>query len=115
MLVGFLFGGVSLCVAYPEHWPYLAIYSLVVMLLLALAFADSWPFEKLGVARIVVQQYWVNAAVCLALAVYPCFALPTLFAGICLALAAAMFAAAAATGEKGKTLQELRTAAGAAA
>jgi len=104
----FFFGGAALFFAYKEQWPQLVIYCYCCVVILALLFSDSWPFHHIGAMRIVVQQYWVNAVLLLGMAVYPCFALPTVFSGIALALSAIMFGVAAATGEKGKTLAQLR-------
>ncbi len=99
----------SLFFAYKEHWPQMPIYCYAVVLVLALLFADSWPFDHIGVLRIVVQNYWVNAVLLVGLSIYMFFSLPTLIGGVCAALSGIMFAAAAATGEKGKTLAQLRT------
>jgi len=67
-----------------------------------------WPIERLGRLLIVVQNYYLNALICAGLAVWPCFAVPTLFGGICLGLAAIMYLIAGLSGEKGMTLEDLQ-------
>lgn len=103
-----LFGATPLFFAYDEVWPVLVSYCGALLFLLLLFFVDVWPFTKLGVVRIVAQNMWANAVALLAVAVYPCITLPTLFAGLSLAFAAVLYLIAAITGEKGKTLSQLR-------
>eukprot|EP01124_Arcella_intermedia_P027727 TRINITY_DN5482_c0_g1_i1.p1 TRINITY_DN5482_c0_g1~~TRINITY_DN5482_c0_g1_i1.p1 ORF type:complete len:126 (+),score=18.97 TRINITY_DN5482_c0_g1_i1:36-413(+) len=90
--------------AYPKQWPALAVYSWVFSMLITVLL---WPIEKLGIVRIVVQNYFVNGVLFVGLGIYPCIEIPSLCGGICLILSGLMYIAAGITGEKGLSLEEL--------
>jgi len=102
------FGGASLIFAYQEIWPYLFAYCCVLIALTWFFFLEIFLFNRLGVVRIVVQNFWVNAVGLIAVGVYPLTSFPTLLGGFCYVAAGLMYAGAAVTKEKGKTIAELR-------
>jgi len=101
----FFFGGFPFIWAYDKNWPTYAIYCWVYAVLLFLFF---WPVKYLGVLLIIVQNFYVNAVALVGLGIYPCLDLPSLLGGICSILSGLMFLAAAISGEKGKSIDDLR-------
>jgi len=101
------FGGFPYIWAYEQNWPGLAIYCWIVS---GFIIIFLWPIKQLGPFLFVVQQYYINAVVFICLAIYPCFDVPSFLGGVCLFFSGIMFLVGAISGEKGRSLEDLRKA-----
>eukprot|EP01122_Echinamoeba_exundans_P014238 TRINITY_DN6401_c0_g1_i1.p1 TRINITY_DN6401_c0_g1~~TRINITY_DN6401_c0_g1_i1.p1 ORF type:complete len:153 (-),score=9.87 TRINITY_DN6401_c0_g1_i1:112-528(-) len=81
-----------------------AIYFYVMT---AIFFPLFWPLEFLGRIRIIVQNYWANGVIMVALGIFPFLALPGVLTGFCFVISGVFFIIAAVRGEPSETLESL--------